>query len=78
MTYACCSGIGDSGQGWETLLSWSRSSAGRAGMARRPRIVLLAGEGTPNTEIAARVGVSRPTGNQWRERYATGGLAALV
>jgi transposase len=60
------------------LLSWTRSSAVRSGLAKRARIVLLAGEGVPNSEIAARVGVSRPTVNLWRDRYATGGLAALA
>src|SRR5512144_1059651 len=60
-----------------TLLSWSRSSGVKAGLAQRARIVLLAGEGAPSTEIAGRVGVSRPTVQLWRERYATGGLAAL-
>jgi transposase len=61
----------------ETLVSWTRSSSMRAGLARRARIVLLAGEGVPNVEIAERVGVSRPTVNLWRDRYATGGLAGL-
>jgi transposase len=61
----------------ETLVSWTRSSSVRAGLARRARIVLLAGEGVPNVEIAERVGVSRPTVNLWRDRYATGGLAGL-
>src|SRR5512144_566659 len=60
-----------------TLLSWSRSSGVKAGLAQRARTVLLAGEGAPSTEIAGRVGVSRPTVQLWRERYATGGLAAL-
>jgi transposase len=62
----------------ETLLSWTRSSSVRAGSAQRARIVLLAGEGVPNTQIAERVGVSRPTVNLWRDRYATGGVAALA
>jgi transposase len=61
-----------------TLLSWTRSPGMKAGLARRARIVLLAGEGVPNTEIAKRVGVSRPTVNLWRARYATGGVAALT
>jgi transposase len=39
-------------------------------MAARARIVLLAAEATPNHEIAAKVGVSRPTVNTWRSRYA--------
>jgi transposase len=62
----------------ETLLSWTRSSAVKAGLARRARIVLLAAAGVPNTEIAQRVGVSRPTVNLWRDRYATGGVVALA
>jgi transposase-like protein len=61
-----------------TLLSWNRSSGVKAGLAKRARIVLLAGGGMPNSEIADRVGVSRPTVNLWRDRYATGGLAALL
>jgi transposase len=59
------------------LRSWVRSSGIRAGVAQRARIVLLAGEGRSNTEIATLVGVSRPTVLHWRERYAEGGLAAL-
>jgi transposase len=59
------------------MRSWVRSSGIRAGLAQRARIVLLAGEGRSNTEIATLVGVSRPTVIHWRERYAEGGLAAL-
>jgi transposase len=54
-----------------------RSSAGRAGIAQRARIVLLAAEGLPNAEIARRVGASRPTVICWRDRYAAGGVGAL-
>src|SRR5215207_9010392 len=61
-----------------TLLSWTRSPGVKAGLAKRARIVLLAGEGVPNTEIAERVGVSRPTVNLWRDRYGVGGVAALT
>jgi DNA-binding transcriptional ArsR family regulator len=60
-----------------TLRSWVRSSGMKAGLAQRARIVLLAGEGVSNTEIAERVGVSRPTVLHWRARYVQGGLAAL-
>ena len=45
----------------ELLESWTRSSSIRAGLAQRARIVLLAADGMSNTEIADRVGVSRPT-----------------
>jgi transposase len=48
-----------------------------AGLAQRARIVLLAAQGVPNAEIARRVGVSRPTVIQWRNRYEAGGISAL-
>jgi Homeodomain-like domain len=51
-----------------TLRSWLPASGMRAGLAQRARIVLLAGEGHSNTEIATRVGVSRPTVIHWRDR----------
>jgi len=40
--------------------------------------VLLAADGVSNTEIAERVGVSRPTVIGWRDRYATSGSGGLV
>jgi transposase len=60
-----------------TLLSWTRSSSVRAGLATRARIVLAAGEGEGTSSISRRLGVSRPTVIQWRERYAADGLAGL-
>ena len=54
-----------------------RSNTVPAGVAQRARIVLLAAEGVANYEIAERVGVTRPTVNLWRNRYAAGGLAGL-
>jgi transposase len=48
-----------------------------SGLAKRARIVLLAADGVPNAQIARTVGVSRPTVIGWRQRYATGGIAAL-
>ncbi len=59
------------------LESWVRSSCVKAGLVRRARIVLLAADGLGNTEIAERVGVSRPTVVSWRGRYARGGIEAL-
>lgn len=44
---------------------------------RRARIVLLAADGASNTEIAARLGVSRPTVIAWRGRYERDGLPGL-
>ena len=62
----------------DELVGLTRSSAGRAGLAARARIVLLAAEGTPNVEIARLVGVSRPTVNAWRVRYAEHGMPGLA
>jgi transposase len=67
-----------SDQDLETLRSWIRSSSIEAGMAERARIVSLAAEGLANTEIAERLGVSRPTVIQWRHRYADGGIDGLI
>jgi transposase len=55
----------------------TRSSTAPAGMAGRARIVLLAAAATPNHQIAEKVGMSRPTVNKWRSRYAERGLAGL-
>jgi len=54
-----------------------RSSTVKAGLAQRARIVLLAADGEANVAIAERVGVSRPTVIDWRNRYAAYGLAGL-
>jgi transposase len=62
----------------DELAGLTRSSSVSAGLAARARIVLLAAEGTPNVEIARLVGVSRPTVNVWRARYAEHGLAGLA
>jgi len=61
----------------ERLSRLTRSSAGRAGLAQRARIVLLAADGASNTAIADRVGVSRPTVLDWRGRYEGEGIAGL-
>jgi transposase len=55
-----------------------RSTTAPAGLAGRARVVLLAAEGVANHQIAALVGVSRPTVNRWRSRYATLGLVGLA
>ena len=62
----------------EKLVSLTRSSTVTAGAAQRARIVLLAGDGVSNTEIAERTGVSRPTVIGWRARYERSGMAGLV
>jgi len=50
----------------------------RAPVVERARIVLLAGEGVPGKQIAARVGCAEPTVVTWRRRYAESGLAGLA
>jgi transposase len=54
-----------------------RSTSIRSGLSARARIVLLAADGTANVEIAELVGVSRPTVNLWRNRYAESGVKGL-
>jgi hypothetical protein len=60
-----------------TLGQWSRSSGIRAALAQRAKILLLAAQGTSNTEIAQQVGCSRPTVILWRHRYTQAGLDGL-
>jgi transposase len=61
----------------ERLSAWTRASTVRAGLAQRARIVLLAAEGVSHTDIADRVGVSRPTVTSWRRRYERSGIEGL-
>src|SRR6266487_2432167 len=60
------------------LLTWTRSATITAGAALRARIVLGAGAGEGTSAIARGLGVSRPTVITWRERYRSGGVAALA
>jgi transposase len=46
-------------------------------IAKRARVILLAADGTSNSAIARRLGVSRPMVIGWRERFADGGVAAV-
>ncbi len=61
----------------EVLSSWTRASSGKAGLAQRARIVLLAADDVGTHEIVRRVGVSKPTVIAWKRRYAAEGLAGL-
>jgi transposase len=60
-----------------TLLSWTRSSSVRAGLSMRAKVVLAVADGEGTSAISRRLGVSRPTVIQWRNRYAAVGLAGL-
>ena len=55
-----------------------RATTGPSGLAARARVVLLAAEGVANYEIAALVGMSRPTVNRWRSRYVERGIDGLA
>src|SRR4051812_50089825 len=56
----------------------TRASTAPAGVVQRARIVLLAADGAPNTEIAKRTGSSRPTVLKWRGGYAGAGVDGLA
>lgn len=59
------------------LQAWSRSRAIPQRQVQRANIILLAAEGTPNHDIAARVGCSQPTVRLWRTRFQSAGLDGL-
>jgi transposase len=61
-----------------TLEAWVRARSTPQSIATRARIVLFAGEGVSNHEIARRTRVSRPTVLLWRSRFAAGGPSALT
>jgi hypothetical protein len=62
----------------EVLESWLRAPSMPAGLVRRARIVLLAADGVPVTDIVERVGVSKPTVIAWKKRYVAEGLGGLA
>ncbi len=62
----------------QTLESWSRRRKSAQGLALRCRIVLVCAEGLSNTEVAARLGVSRPMVGKWRSRFVERRLNGLV
>ena len=55
------------------LRHWSSASQAPAAQVQRAKILLLAAEGVANTEIAERLGISRPTVIAWRQRYTREG-----
>jgi DNA-binding NarL/FixJ family response regulator len=58
-----------------TLRRWSAATSAPAVQVQRAKILLLAAKGVANTEIAGRLGLSRPTVIAWRQRYAREGWA---
>src|SRR4029453_1568131 len=61
-----------------TLQRGARRAPSRQGLARRGRIVLACAEGASNAEVAARLGISRPTVTKWRARFLTRRLEGLA
>jgi transposase len=60
------------------LERWVSAHSTPQSVALRARIVLLAAQGSSNSEIARQLSVSRPTVIMWRARFQTGGPAALT
>src|SRR3954465_2591946 len=61
----------------EQLERWRRRRSSAQALALRARIVLLAADGLQNTEIAARLGISRPPVTKWRNRFVAQRLDGL-
>ena len=61
----------------EVLQTLARSRTAPHRQVQRARVLLLAADGTANTQIAASVGVSAATVKTWRERFQQDGLKDL-
>src|SRR4051794_46217 len=61
----------------EQLERWRRRRSSAQALALRARIVLLAADGLQNSEIAARLGISRPPVTKWRNRFVAQRLDGL-
>ena len=60
------------------LECWVAAPTTPQSVAVRARIVLKAGAGESNSQVARTLGVSRPTVILWRSRFREGGVAALT
>jgi len=60
-----------------TLEAWTRSTTVASGLVTRARIVLAAADAEGPSSISRRLGVSRPTVDQWKRRFAEHGIAGL-
>ncbi|WP_040732618.1 IS630 family transposase [Nocardia tenerifensis] len=60
------------------LIRGARAASSSQAYALRCRIVLACAEPSPNTEVAARLGVSAPTVGKWRSRFIASRLAGLA
>ena len=61
----------------KTLERWARGRSVAVRLAMRAKIVLMAGDGALNKQIAEALGVQQRTVGLWRTRFAAGGLAGI-
>jgi transposase len=62
----------------DTLVRWSRRHNSAQALVLRCRIVLACAEGLTNGQVAAQLGITRPTVGKWRSRFVERRLAGLV
>jgi transposase len=62
----------------QTLRAWQRATTIAAGRARRGRIILLAADRMPISQIATTVGISRRFVYKWVQRFLEKGLEGLA
>jgi len=62
----------------EQLIGWARGRSVPKRLVERAGIVLRAAEGQQSQVIAVEMGLSRPTVQLWRDRFAAQGLAGIV
>jgi transposase len=60
------------------LRRWASAAQAPATLVQRAKLLLLAADGVANSDIAERLGVSRPTVIAWRTRYAHQGLTGQL
>jgi transposase len=60
------------------LRRWASAAQAPATLVRRAKLLLFAAEGLSHTEIAERLGISRPTVIAWRSRKAREGLTGQL
>src|SRR5215472_12698636 len=61
-----------------TLMRWTARPKTSQALALRARIVLESATGITNTEVATRLGVTKPTVGKWRNRFVAKGPAGLL